>query len=669
MSRSGSSERATKAARLARVAAAGGLLAAMLLGGPAPASAAGADPASDPVPGSTVVPAPPAVTEAAGNGEAAIAAAEDRRLVEVRAAIGAARAKGAEWKSPYNLGTGTGYTLVLTPRSSPYTIADMLQLLPTTFLRENDGSYLLLQNIYVSLGASLDMSGPGGMVLRMASNANGFVSIVSFGGNLQFTGSAGQPATITSWDPRTDQPDLDVADGRAYIRSIGGTFTLSYANVQDLGFWSGRTGGIGLTGTDRPTTGSTTGPSVYTGPHGKTARKSATPTPAPTGAAQPDGNLGDSGVTSQPAGPLANPDTQFSVPGLSYVGVRVDHSTITGDAFGLFISGATGIVISNVNVTGSLVDGIVLHRYASQGVLTAVDSSNNSGDGIDISRAADQIQITGSTASFNTGNGFTINGQPIAQGPSASGEPMGAYGNNSVSSSTAEGNGHYGIEVLGGLNTAVDDNTVIGNQMGIVVRRGAQSVTIVGNQLREQDREGISIRDGNQAVTVSGNLIQGAATGIYVRASVVQVIGNIVTGAQIHGVTLVGADKGTLVNNNTLTGAGPGAISSYRATGPMNLTGNQTADWFNTTSMWIRIKALISPLTIIWAGVFALIAVTALRGRRTRTGRSKRHEVRRAKVALGSHPYRLQEALAVPPDITALELPVHKNLDKELVTS
>jgi parallel beta-helix repeat protein len=656
----------------ARALLAGGVLAAVLLGS---TPAALADSGADPTPSSTAVPTAPAISQNAADAEAAIVAAEDRRLIEVRAVMSAARTKGAEWTSPYNLATGSGYTLVLTPRDAPYTLADLLQLIPTTFLRESDGSFLLLENIYVSLGATLDLSAPGGMILRMASNSSGFVSIISFGGNMQFTGSPGQQMTITSWDPRTDLPDTTVTDGRAYIRSIGGTFTLSYANVVDLGFWSGRTGGIGLTGTDRPSTGSTTGPYSYTGAHGTTAKKAAkTATPAPTGPAKSDDNLGADGVTGQPAGPLTSPNTQFTVPGLSYVGVQIDHSNITGDAFGLFISGATGIVISDVNVTGSLVDGIVLHRYATEGVIQGVDASNNQGDGITVSRAAQQIQITGSTASYNTGNGFTVNGQPIATGPSVSGEQVGAYGNNTVSSSTAEGNGHYGIQVLGGINIALDNNTVIGSQMGIVVSNAAQAVTIVGNQLTRQNREGISIRDGVQAATVSGNVIQGAATGLYIRASTVKAIGNIITGATIHGATLVGADAGTLVNDNTFTGSGPGPISSYRATGHMNLTGDQVGGWFNTTSVWKRIGSLISPLTIIWTCVFILIAITAWRGRRTRTGNGKRHEVRRAKVALGAHPYQSQEALAVPEDISSLELIPNRgsgqeDSDKEMVSS
>jgi parallel beta-helix repeat protein len=642
----------TRAAR--RGVAAGAVVAATLLaavsGAPGAMAAAGAAPGA-PVPASTVIPVPPTISQANANNEAAVVAAEDRRLIQVRAVIGAARNKGSEWESPFRLATGTGYTLVLTPRSAPYTVADLLVLAPDTFLREPDGSYLLLENLYVTAGATLNLSSAGGLVLHMASNADGFTSIISFGGSLQFSGTADSPMTISSWDPRTNQPDTNPVDGRAYIRTVGGTFSMTYVNVRDLGFWSGRTGGIGLTGTDRPTTGSTSGPSAYNGAHGKTAKEAQ----KDSGAAKPQDNPGADGVTGQPAGPLGTPDTQFSVPGMSYVSVSISHCLITGNAFGLFIAGATGISVNDVAVSGSLVAGIELQRYASQGVLSQVTSSNNDGDGIVVSRAAQQIQITDSSSDYNAGNGFTVNGQPISDGPSASGEPMGSYGNNTISSSTAQDNSHYGIEVLGGLNTAIDNNVIIGNQMGIVVRRASQSVVITGNQLKQQDREGISIRDGVQGATINSNIIQGAATGIYVRASTAQILGNTITGATIHGVTLVGADGGTVINANTMTGSGPGAISSYRATGKSSITGNQTSAWFDTTSVWRKIRALIRPLTIIWAGIFTLIAITALRGRRLRKGTGKRNAQRRAQLTLGAHPYSLQAPLALPPTTRFLE--------------
>jgi parallel beta-helix repeat protein len=609
-------------------------LGAVLFGGVLAAPGAVADSTN------TTVPTRPTITEAQASREAAAVVTEDRRLVTIRAsAATGAQTGNAQWKAPFRLGNGDGYTLVLTARSAPYTVADLLQLAPQTFVLQPDGSYLLMESLYVMRGATLSLTAPGGLKLRMASNAQGYVSIVSFDGAINLTGTANAHMSITSWDPRTAQPDTDPTDGRAYIRAIGGTFLMSYADVTDLGYWSGRTGGIALTGTTRPTTGSTTGPTTVTGSGTKTKGGTS------SGSAKPGCTLGSNAVIAQPAGALGDCTTQFNVPGLSYVSTQIDHDTITGNAFGLFISGATGIVVSDTKVSGSLIAGVVLHRYASQGVIQRVDSSNNIGDGFIISRAAQQIQISASSANYNAGNGFTVNGQPISTGPSASGEPMGAFGNNTLTNDTARDNFHYGIEVLGGLNIALNNNTVVGNQMGIVVRRGAQKITISGNKLTQQNREGISIRDGVQAVTINNNLIDGAATGIYVRASTVDIAGNSISNASIHGVTLIGADAGSIVNGNVISGIGPGAIDTHRESGRVSISGNQTGGWFNTTAMWVRIKALIRPLTVVWFCIFLLITVVSLRGRRTRTGGAKRHQLRRARVALGAHPYGDQRSL------------------------
>ncbi|MEI5604371.1 hypothetical protein WB307_49055, partial [Streptomyces brasiliscabiei] len=44
---------------------------------------------------------------------------------------------------------------------------------------------------------------------------------------------------------------------RAYLRARDGVLTVGYAEVRDLGFWSGRTGGLAVTGTgdDRASAG------------------------------------------------------------------------------------------------------------------------------------------------------------------------------------------------------------------------------------------------------------------------------------------------------------------------------------------------------------------------------------------------------------------------------
>lgn len=547
---------------------------------------------------------------------AALVAAEDRRLNEVRAVGAVAPAKGGtDWSKPYRLNTGGGYTLVLTQQSADYTIADLLRLAPETFVRQKDGSYLLTENIYVNGGAKLTLSNPGGLTIRMASNSNGFVSIVSFGGSLKIDGTPQAPTVITSWDPRTGKPDTDVSDGRAYIRAIGGQFEMSYAKITSLGFWSGRTGGLSLTGTDRPNTGNVDGPGQI---HlNKDQRHQAKADRlSPDGPAKPDQAPSADGVYAQPSGPLVTPDTQFAVPDQSYVSGKITQSTITDNAFGLFISSANGINISDVTIQNSRNDGLVMHRFASSAVIERTTSRNNGHDGFVLSRATREIRVSGSTASGNGGNGFTLSGQPLAKGPSASGESTASYGSNSISNSYIRNNGHYGVEILGGLNVGVQNNEVVGGDMGIVARQGADQVAITGNRVHGQRRQGIAVRDGVTGATVTGNIVENTDTGIYVRDSAAEVRGNTVHEATNHGVTLLGDDHGSLVSYNVIAGVGPSAIDTSRSTAKVSLSQNQTFAWHDTSSFWIKFRHYASPMTLLWTGVLVLILFSAAMGRR-----------------------------------------------------
>ena len=564
-------------------------------------------------------PGAPAATPSAEAAErqAALVAGEDRRLIEVRAVTAVAPTRGAGWSKPYRLDTGDGYTLVLTQRREPYTVADLLTLAPQTFTRQSDGSYLLTENLYLNAGAKLRLANPGGLTLRMASNPNGFVSIVSFGGGLAIEGTPQAPTRITSWDPRTGVPDTEVSDGRAYIRAIGGQFSMTYAQAADLGFWSGRTGGISLTGTDRPDTGNVTGPAHLTKAERHEAKaERLSEDPAATAAP------GAGGVFAQPSGALGTPDTRFEVPGMSYVSGGIDHSTVTGNAFGLFVSGANGITVADTTVADSLHDGIVLHRFASSAVIERVIARDNGGDGIVLSRAAQQVRVSGSTAEGNRGNGFTVDGLPLATGASASGEFVGSYGNNSIANSVARNNHHYGIEVIGGLNIDVQNNTVIGSDMGIVAREGADTVTISGNQVSGQRRQGIALHDGIRHGLVTGNVVTAADNAIYVRGSTAEIRGNTVADATNHGIALVGDNDGSTVSYNVIAGVGPSALDTSRTSGDVEIAQNQIGAWHDTSSFWIRFRHYASPMTMLWTAIVVLIGISAVLGvRRRRTGR------------------------------------------------
>lgn len=533
--------------------------------------------------------------------QAALVAAEDGWLDQVRAVAAVAplrdllsRTPGSaqKWDRPYRLDTAGGYTLVLTARPDPYTVEDLLRLAPQTFVRQPQGAYLLTENLYVNAGARLKLSHPGGLEIRLASSGSGFTAIVSFGGGLILAGTRQAPLRITSWDPRTGKPDTEVGDGRAYLRAIGGQFTMSHTRVSHLGFWSGRTGGVSLTGTDRPDTGAVGGPDDAG-----------------------SGKLGPGEVRILAGGRLSTPDSRFTVPGLSYVSGRISDSTLTGNAYGLFVSSADGITIADTTVRDSLEHGVVLHRFATNAVIERTVSQHNGGDGFLLSRATQQVRITKATAERNGGNGFTLSGRPLADGPSASGQSTASYGTNTLSHSTARDNAHYGIEIIGGIAVSVQENQVDGGEMGIVARLGARDLTVTANRLSNQARQAIAVRDGVSKARITGNVIESTQTGVYVRDSVAQVLGNTVHDAHGHGVSFVGAVGGSSADGNALTGIGPSAVDTSRATGKVTVRDNQTGAWLDTSTLWARVRHYASPMTLLWTAILLLIMVLAARPR------------------------------------------------------
>lgn len=558
--------------------------------------------------------------------ESAYVAAEDARIVEARTVDSLARWSELALNSPYRLGTGSAYTLVLTPRREAYTVQDLLALAPQTFVRMPDGGFLLSEHIVVQAGATLNLTQAGGLELRLASDGEGFVSIVNYGGRLNVNGTQGAPVVITSFDRSNQRPDQNTRDGRAYVRSIGGQVLFQHAEFLHLGFWSGRTGGLSLTGTDRPNSGQLDdlGETMRVGKRASRERE-AIAAENPEGPAVGLDGQGRSTLSSVlPAGPLPVPTVSADDPEYSYVSAAIDHTKIHGNAFGLFVSGANGMEIRKSEITDSLIDGVVMHRYVVNAVVESTTSSDNGGDGLVLARATTGIVLSEITANGNHRNGITMSGLPLADGPSATGISIGSYGNNSVANSEISGNGRYGVEVIGGVNIGVLANTVAANDMGVVVREGAKDVSVVGNRVKDSVRQGVALRDGVTKGTVSGNIVSGGDVSVYLRDSQASVQGNTVTGADGHAFTLVGRLGSTLLTDNRISGRGASAIDLQRAI-DLDRDGweNDDSGWHDTTPFLVTLKRFLQPLTLIWLLLALLLGFTAVRG--TRTRRSKAH--------------------------------------------
>ncbi|MBJ2121464.1 right-handed parallel beta-helix repeat-containing protein [Arthrobacter sp. MSA 4-2] len=518
--------------------------------------------------------------------EARIVQSEEERLVYVRTIASAARWRVEGLQGPYRLRTGATTTLVLSARTAPYTTADLLRLAPDTFEKLASETFMLTENIVVLPGATLSLAGDAGTTVRMQSNEDSFVSIVALGGSLSLAGTENSDVEITSWDG--SGADTDTSDGRAYVRVIGGHASFSHATVSSLGFWSGNTGGLALTGTD------TAG----------TFQEATAPAESITPA----------GARLLPEQELKSLAEQTELD-YSVVTAGIDNLTVKDNAFGLFVTNARDIAIRDTAVSGSLVDGLVLHRSVTDATITGTRSHDNAVDGITVGRSSTRIEMRDVTASGNGRNGVTLDGQPLADGPNAVGTAVVIYGGNRVVGSTVADNGRYGIEISGGDSLRVAGNTIRGNEVGVVVNYAAEGVSIINNEIQDQHRQGIAVREPGAEAVIRRNTISGGDTGVYVRDATASVTGNTMGTLSGHGVSLVGEVAETKVAGNNIGGFGTVAIWDETSTGAL-VGENELLDWRPALTVHSVANSVFQPLTFIWLLLGALLVATTFTRKR-----------------------------------------------------
>jgi hypothetical protein len=520
--------------------------------------------------------------------QAALVAGEDVRLMTAQLAIRASPRISAA-VHPYRVRSAGFLTLVLTQRSAPYTFDDLRRLAPETLLPQADGSFLLREHIVVAAGATLLISPSQPLVVRMTSGPAGFVSLVSEGGRLRFNGTAAAPITFESWDETHGRQDSDVSDGRAYIRSSG-QLVARYSTFSRLGFWSGRTGGVSVVG-------SASAP-------GKNVDARA----ASNTIGDPIAQKGVGGSEVLPAGRLPrsvrNPSSSFAT--------QVSDVTMVGNAFGLFVSGNSGIQISQTVIRDSLIDGLVLHRNVDSATVDGVRVEQSGSDGVVVSRQVEGTVLTRLVVRRNGRDGIVMAGRPLARGASASGSSTRAFGNNVLTASESSDNAGIGVHVIGGTAVRVQGNVVSGGRAGIVVSDGASDIEVDSNRVAGAAANGIQVRESN-AVTVTANVVRDCPTGIHVRNTSGLFRQNSTSRVTLHAITFVGRVSGSVAEQNQLAGSGTSAIDLIRVIGNQKpvLTNNDLSGWSRTVTGDSLISVLMHPLTVIWIMVGLLLLATS----------------------------------------------------------
>lgn len=530
--------------------------------------------------------------------QANLVAGEDQRLMEALVA-GLPTATRPKVRGAYRTSSSGLYTLVLTQRREPYTFDELRKLAAETLLSQDNGTFLLTENIVVGQGATLTISPSKPLKIRMASGPGGFVSLITQGGRLRLNGTEAAPITIESWDVSRGRTDTDVTDGRAYVRASG-QLVIEHTSFSRLGFWSGRTGGVAVVGS-----GSALGQELD--------GRSAADDPE---ADDPVVENSSGGTQLLPTGKLpsaaADPDSSY--------GTRISNAKMTGNAFGLFVTGNTGATIENTVIRKSLVNGLVLHRDVESASVKNVRVEKSGSDGVVVSRKVEGTVLTRLVVRHNGRDGVVLAGRPLASGPSASGSSTRAFGNNVLTASESSNNARIGVHVIGGTSVRVQGNAVNGGRSGIVVSDGADDIDIDSNRVSGAAANGIQVRESRK-VSVTANVVSGSQTGIHVRNSSGTFRQNSTSGVTLHGITFVGRAAGSQVGQNRFSGSGTSAIDVVRVTDQQvpELQENDLSGWSRTVTSDSLVSVLLHPLTVIWL-LIALMLLVMSRPRRTGTG-------------------------------------------------
>ena len=501
------------------------------------------------------------------NAEAALVDTESERLVAVRTAASAGASEAFDTSAPFRVATEGRATFILPASELAYDLAGIAELAPDTLSPGGpDGAYVLHEHLAVMEGAVVLIQ--AGERLLLAADESGFSTVVALGGDLRVEGTAESPVAIESWNPSTGGPDDVTADGRPYLRVIGGELRVAFAELADLGFWSGETGGL-----------------AYDGDPGV------------------DRELGALSV-----GPDGAPTAELTEPVAEPAHLEITSTTVRDSAFGLTVATVESPVISGSSFIDNLADGLVLDRSVSGATIDQVEASRNARDGIVVDSTATGTRLIGPVVAGNGRNGLVLDGTPPAEGPNPTGAGASPSGDSAVEGGTFDDNARAGIDVVGGTTVSISGVAVTGGDMGIVLDAGPTGVDLADNTLTGQTRHAISIRDDAQDVAVTGNEITAVEIGVYVRNAHADVTSNVIAEVELHGIVLAGRLSGSRITENELAGSGPSAIDDDRALNA-RVEANLVDGWASSRSIEQILTTLMQPLTVVWMLVVTLIIV------------------------------------------------------------
>jgi hypothetical protein len=417
------------------------------------------------------------------------------------------------------------------------------------------GGFLLADNVLIGPGATLTLGGPSMPTLLMSSSTDGFTSLVVWGGTLTLAG-AGPDAPLTIIGWNR------ATSKTATDQGFGRPYIRAVGGRLDLRYV--RVSSLGFWS-------------------GRT------------------GGVSWTGISTRPS-----------------TGSAVS-SQFVGNAYGAFVSRGSGIQFKDDLFEGNELDGLRLHRNASNSTVASSAAARNGGNGFVVSRGATGNVLHDDLAVNNGENGFLINGLPLVTGASPSGNRAVASIGTTVEDSDAEGNARTGILVEGGAGTIIRRNIVCATVTGIAVRAGATDTMVVSNEVRCGGRIALAIGPAVTGTTVAVNTLSNARIGLLIRNSAgVRIMDNRFAGISVFGISVRGSSPGVVGNGNVIAGRGFQPIDTRGGAQTPTMTGNDTSGWQHRSSLSLFAELRYHPILDTWLVILALVIISSLLARMRR---------------------------------------------------
>jgi hypothetical protein len=478
--------------------------------------------------------------------EAALVSAEDARI---RVLVQAAERIYSPEVIPVRASLPT---LVLPAAQQPYTAVSLEQYGALVPLPHRGA--LLIDNVFVSTNATLQLGWPRVHVLYMDSSTGGFASIVSWQGNLEFGGTAGSPMTIMGWDRVTRAPAEDDGYGRSYIRDMGGRLYLHDVRVSSLGFWSGRTGGVAWTGlSGDPSTGGAV----------------------------------DSTFTNDTYGAFVDRGQ-----GVAFKADLFEFNQLDGLHVHRY-SVDTSVVSSSSSRNGD--NGFAIEQATTDTLLRNDVAENNGVDGYLINGRPLVLGASASGDAVAPGSGTTVTHSASIDNRATGILVEGGTGTVLTADQVC---GHdTGIAArFGTKNIVISGNDVRCHpRSGLSIGPSAPGAIVSGNSVAGA-RIGLLIRSSGP----------------------IEVDNNLITGATVFGITVRGLDSVVNGVGNVISGTGFRAVDARADAREPALSGTNTAGWQHRVRLTVLTYLQFHPLADVWLSIVGLVVACYLWSRRRR---------------------------------------------------